>query len=243
MKKGIITAVFFIAIAAGLYFTGYVFDSASHLEASQDTLVYGKAGGVQKICISTDARRWTVERAPKRIRADRDGDTLILKCDYMDSKMTIIDTLYIKAADKRLAIPVKQYGRATFIRFSPDTLSIPQSGGTATARLETDGEKISALFDKNVDAKIEDGVVTVTLTPNENGYELLSYVLIHSDQLDGKLYYRQPGTGKRNVIIKKDTTKPCPECGGLGKLLTAYNIGSGEKTYKKCHVCNGTGKQ
>ncbi|MDO5446363.1 MAG: hypothetical protein Q4F34_01115 [Prevotellaceae bacterium] len=241
MKRLILIAIVVVAaIISGLYYGGVILNNATYLTSSSDSLVFGKAGGVQSIFINTDARIWSVKKRPERMRVEQNGDSLIIDCGYMDSKMTSNDTLYIKASDMMLRIPVKQYGKATYLRFTPDTLLIPQKGGTATAHLETDGEKISGLFDKNADARIDGDVVTLTLGPNTNYYELLSYIIVRSDQLESRLYYRQPGTGRRNVV-KSSEAKPCPECGGLGKLLTGYNLSSGEKTYEKCHACNGTG--
>ena len=240
MKRTILIAIVIIAaVVAGLYYGGVIFNSATYLTSSTDSLVFGKAGGVRSIFVDTDARIWSVEKRPERMTAEKKGDSLIVECGYMDSKMTSNDTLYIKASDKMLRIPVRQYGKATYLRFSPDTILIPQKGGTATAHFETDGEKIGGLFDKNAEAKIDGNTITLTLGPNTNPYELLSYIIVRSDQIENRLYYRQPGTGRRNVVAKK--TAVCKECGGLGKLLTGFNLSSGEKTYEKCRVCNGTG--
>ena len=240
MKRIILIAIVVVAaVISGLYYGGVILNNATYITASADSLVYGKAGGMKSIFIDTDARVWSVKKTPEKMTAEKKGDSLIVECGYMDSKMTYNDTLYIKAANKTLCIPVRQYGKATFLHFSPDTLQIPQKGGTATARFETDGEKISGLFDKNAEAKIDGNVITLTLGPNDNYYELVSYIIVRSDQLESKLYYRQPGTGRRNVVTKK--ANPCTECGGLGKLLTGFNMSSGEKTYEKCRACNGTG--
>lgn len=239
MKKAILIIIV-IGIVAGLYFTGMIFDSASYLEVEPDSLVFGKSGGEQRLLVKTDAKRWTIDKCPVWANAEKDGDSLVFDCGYMSSKMTMHDSLYIKAGDKRLAVPVKQYGKATYLRFVPDTLTFAQAGGKATARLETDGEKINGLFDSNVDAKIENGIVTIELGPNNNPSELFSYMLIHSDQIEGKLYYRQAGTGKRDVKIV--TIKRCPTCGGTGKVVSLIDMASHKKEYEKCSACNGTGR-
>ena len=240
MKKIIILAVLVIAALVAGYLCGYIGDSATYLKVEPDSLVFGKAGGEQKVLVSTDARRWTIKWCPEWTKAEKKGDTLIFNCQYTETKTTNYDTLYLQAADKQLAIPVKQYGKATFITFSPDTLVFPQSGGTMKAIMHTDGGKIRGLNESNLDVKINGEEVTVTAAANDNRYARDSYIIIRSDQLEGRLYYHQEGTGKSNVVIKKVT--PCPECGGLGKLLTSVNMGTGEKTYAKCTACNGTGK-
>lgn len=242
MKKIILLAIIVIVALIGGYHLGYIGDSATYINANPDSLVFGKAGGEKKLLIDTDAKRWTIRQCPEWAKAEKKGDTLVFTAKYLESITTNYDTLYLAAADKQLTIPVKQYGKATFITFAPDTISFPQSGGTAIARMLTDGGKIRGVCENNIEVKIDGEKVTITAEANNNPYDRDSYIIIRSDQLEGRLYYHQPGTGKQKTIIKKIAAKPCPECGGLGKLLSSYNIGTGEKTYTKCPVCGGTGK-
>ena len=243
MKKTIIiSAVVAVAALVAGYLCGYIGNSATYITANPDSLVFGKAGGEMKLLISTDARRWRIKWCPEWAKAKKEGDTLVFNCPYTETKTTNYDTLYLEAAKEQLAIPVKQYGRATFIRFSPDTLVFPQKGGTLKAVMHTDGGKIRGLNEGNLDVKINGEEVTVTASENDSPYDRDSYIIVNSDQLEGRLYYHQNGKGGRNVVVRKVAAKPCPECGGLGKLLNSVDMSTGEKSYTECPVCHGTGK-
>ena len=87
------------------------------------------------------------------------------------------------------------------------------------------------------------GTITLKVAANESYAERICYITLHSDQLVRRLYYRQPGTGVRQQVIRKVNIEPCSECGGLGKLLTEVDIMTGERIYKTCPVCHGTGKK
>lgn len=230
-------------------------NKATYLKVEPDTIVMGKQGGTMKIAVKTDASRWSIKWCPEWADASKDGDTLIFNCSYLQTKTNNIDTLYIEAGDITTAISVKQFGRASFVKFTPDLLHFPQAGGTAKATLETNAEKIKITSDSNVDASIAPSecspstssgtgtvkTITLTLTPNKHSDEISSYVIVKCDQIEGRLHYIQEGTGKS--MAKKKQTEPCSECGGLGKLLTSYNLYTKEKTYEECPLCQGTGKK
>ena len=249
LKIAIALAVLLAAVILA-YREGFILDKGTYLSASPDSIVIGKAGGERKILISTDARRWSIGWCPEWAKARKDGDTLIFRCGYMSTRTTSYDTLRLEAAGRKLSIPVKQYGKATFLSFDPDTLYFPREGGKISATFSTDGEKVRIVSDQYADCQIQDQDqtvrhITVTMKENTGPYEIRSYIIVHSDQLSGELYYRQPGTGQKNAVRKTviKAADPCEECGGMGKILSEYNIGTGEKTYRQCPACKGTGKK
>lgn len=235
MRKAIALVVLYISI---IYFTGCG-NTVTYLNVVPDSIVFGKQGGIQKLAVMTDGSRWSIKWCPEWAKASKNGDTLIFECGYLQTKTTNFDTLYLESGDLIAAIPVKQYGRASFVKFTPELLRFPQSGGTAQAKLETDAEKIKIVTDSNVDAVIENKVITLTLSPNQFSDEINSYAIVMCDQIEGRLHYVQAGTGKS---VKKRQAVRCSECGGLGKILTSYNLYSHEKTYEECPLCHGTGK-
>ncbi len=231
------------AVLVLAYTKGYIANSATYLNAGADSVVIGKKGGIIKIAIETDARRWTVKRSPEWLDAVRDGDTLIVEFGHSIGRTNITDTIKLEAANQNLSLPVKQYARATMLRFAKDTLYFKQSGGSQTVGFETDGEKLKIMPDQFADVTLADGTVTLNVTANESYVERMSYITLHSDQLIRRLYYRQPGTGVRQKVVRKVNIEPCSECGGLGKLLTEVDIMTGKRIYKTCTVCHGTGRK
>lgn len=235
----VVVAVFLVLA----YTRGYIANSATYLNAEADSVVIGKKGGTIKIAIDTDARRWTVKRKPEWLKAKRDGDTLIVDFGHTIGKTNIIDTITLEAANQTLSLPVKQYARATMLRFAQDTLYFKQSGGSQMVGFETDGEKLKIMPDQFADVTLADGTITLKVAANESYAERISYITLHSDQLVRRLYYRQPGTGVRQQVVRKVNIEPCSECGGLGKLLTEVDIMTGDRIYKTCPVCHGTGRK
>lgn len=241
--KIIIVAIVLMGFFFLAYTKGFIGNSATYLKVEADSVVMGKKGGQQKIAIDTDSRRWTVEYSPEWVKATKEGDSLKLEFNHTIGSTSLSDTIFLEAATQKAALPVKQYARATKLDFMQDTLYFKQSGGIQSVRFQTDGEKIDAMADPFADVTLADGIVTLNVVANESYAERISYVTVYSDQLKRRLYYRQAGTGIRNQVVRKVRVEPCTECGGLGKLLTEVNIATGERSYKICPVCKGSGRK
>ncbi len=217
-------------------------NKATFLRPEHQWVEFSKKGGEKHIFIDCDGN-WSIDKCPNWINATRDGDSLIVTCDESVIKSQITDTLFIKAGHLHQGITLVQNGVATFLRLVPESVRMQKEGGTQTIQVLTDGDNLKIQYDENLKVSLLDNCITINSDCNNSTWVKKNVVYVKSDYLQATLEVIQDG--KESVAPtpthKNTNIDPCEECGGAGKLLEEISLETGEKIYRKCDVCNGTG--
>ena len=215
------------------------------MTADRQALEFGKKGGERCIHIDCDGD-WEVAVCPNWVKAERLGDSLMIRClDEVRIQSEIQDTLFIQADTIKRGILLVRNGVATFVRFSPTRVHFPQAGGSQEVKIITDGDKLNISYDEGLDVSLTDNTLSISTDANSSTWQRTKMIYVQTDYVKESLTITQDGRAQhqQRPIRKIVQVEPCAECGGAGRLLYEIQVETGEKVYHKCEACNGTGRK
>lgn len=210
---------------------------ATFLKVENDSIQTTITGSKGFIKIETDGGKVEVTHVPDWIKANVNEtlDTLFYEISLNTDRQIREDSIVLKSSDLSCKILVKQSFKATYIKFSPEEVTISSKGGSEEVTVDVDGEGELSIDHQDI-AHVDGRKIIVTLPKNDEPNDKSYIINVSCDDISAILKVVQKnskctacnGTGYSNRI--------CPICNGAGFHACCNYVG---KEY--CSVCNGSG--
>ena len=211
---------------------------ATFLKVDNDTIRTTIRGTEGDIKIETDGRKVEVAHAPQWIKTtvSEDNDTLHYVVELNTDRQLREDSIVLKSSDLTCAILVSQTFKATYIKFSPEEVTIPSKGGSVEVMVETDSEGTISTSDHSTIASVEGKKIIVTLPKNIGTRNNVYSIKVTCDDITEELKVTQGNSKCRACNGTGFSNRVCPECNGVGLHYCCQYTGKAI-----CNVCGGSG--
>lgn len=217
-------------VLAGLLALTGCSKKATYLKADVESVTLPRTGGADSLTLHSDGTDFSIISSPDWVTVEIRDSVLMFNAQANPEKSPRTGNIVLANGDQKLSLAVVQSAPATYLTLGATSVTIPQAGGSAELKVETDGSDVRIEGVDGVKSTYKNGTLTIT-GPGNNGKTRKSKGTVVCDSFSKPL-----------TIVEKGTV--CSRCNGSGRVICSRCGGQGEVfcPWDRCSTCRTTGK-